>query len=88
MHWFWEFSHYRKAAGDLILDRVFDHHEPGRSLVSDFGTRLTGASVDVHLHDSRERLEAFAKDNPEIAEAIKSAASDRSRNLQSTANCW
>jgi hypothetical protein len=32
MRWYWEFSHYRKETGDLILDRIFDYHDPARAL--------------------------------------------------------
>jgi hypothetical protein len=30
MRWFWDPSHYRKATGDLILDRMFDFKDPAR----------------------------------------------------------
>ena len=56
MRWFWEWSHYRKQTGDLILDRVFDSSDPERIVPADFGVRLTRASIDAHLASAATRL--------------------------------
>ena len=30
MRWYWDYSHYRKETGDLMLDRIFDYRDPSR----------------------------------------------------------
>lgn len=42
-------THFRKIAGDLMLDRVFGYHDPARPVPADFGVRLTRANVERHL---------------------------------------
>ncbi|MBI3796729.1 MAG: hypothetical protein HY268_07150 [Deltaproteobacteria bacterium] len=41
MQWYWESSHFKKELGDLVLDRLFDYHEPGREVPEDFGVPIT-----------------------------------------------
>lgn len=49
LQWFWESWHYRKALGDLIIERVFDaSHVP-------FGTVLTEENIESHLGEIRAR---------------------------------
>jgi hypothetical protein len=75
MRWYWEYSHYRRATGDLILDRIFDYRDPTRELPDDFGTRLTTATIEAHLVDSRARIAKWSADNAAaIAPQVISAA--------------
>ena len=89
MRWFWDYSHYRRAAGDLILDRVFGHSEPSRTLPADFGVRLTAENVDAHLARSKTKLTDWAATNPELASQIVAAAQNpKAQTRQAEATCW
>jgi hypothetical protein len=89
MRSYWEFSHYRKAAGDLILDRILDHREPGRTLPADFGVQLTGTNIDAHLARSKSDLAEWATANSDLATQIAQAvANPKVQNNQAKATCW
>jgi hypothetical protein len=89
MQWYWEFSHYRKETGDLILDRVLDYRDPARRVPADFGVRLTGENIDAHLARSRVKLAEWAADNPELdSQIIAAAKSPKSQSRQAEATCW
>lgn len=89
MRWFWEYSHYRKEAGDLILDRMFGYNDAGRTVPPDFGVRLTGATVDAHLTRSRERQADWGKVEGAMQETIQRFVRDpRTANHQFEASCW
>jgi len=86
--WFWEYSHYRKATGDLILDRIFGYTDPSRALPADFGVRLTAANIDTHIARSKARLADWATGN-ELAEKVMEAARNpKAQNRQAEATCW
>jgi hypothetical protein len=72
MRWYWESSHFNMDLGNLVLDRVLDHREPGRAIPADFGVRLGPGNVEAHLaavRADRERwAKAFPADVREIAE--------------------
>jgi hypothetical protein len=89
MRWSWDFSHYRMAAGDLILDRVLDHGEAGRNLPADFGVRLTGENVNAHVARNETKLADWTAANTELASQIVAAArSPKAQNRQAEAVCW
>lgn len=89
MRWFFDVSHHRKAAGDLILDRVLGHQEPGRTVPSDFGVRLTGETVDVHLATSeRQRVEWAAANSRLVEQIVTAAHAPEAQNRQVEATCW
>jgi hypothetical protein len=89
MRWFRDYSHYRKAAGDLILDRVLNHSEEDRKLPADFGVRLTGENVDAHLARSEGKLADWTSANVELASQIIAAAQNpKAENRQARATCW
>ena len=90
MRWYWEHSHYRKATGDLILDRVLGHGDPDRDLPADFGVRLTGDNVDAHVARAKTDLPSWAAANSELASQIVAAArnSEGAQNRQAEAACW
>jgi hypothetical protein len=89
MHWFWEYSHYRKAAGDLILDRVLGYNSPDRILPADFGFRLTGQNIDDHLAQSRAGIANWAAANSDFAKQISAATRDpKVQNREAEATCW
>lgn len=71
MRYYIDSSHYTAAAGNLVLDRLFDYHSPERTLPADFGVRITPANIEAHLariRDERERYRrTHAADVAEIA---------------------
>jgi hypothetical protein len=89
MHWFWEYSHYRKAAGDFILDRLLGYNSPERTLPEDFGVRLTGENIDAHLAQSRAGIANWAAANSDFARQISAATRDpKVQNREAEATCW
>lgn len=88
MRWYWDHSHYHRAAGDLILDRIFGYNEPTRHLPDDFGVRLTGKNIDAHLASSKAKLADWTTANTELASQITNAAQDLRENRQAEATCW
>ena len=87
MVYFWDHAHYRKAAGDLILDRVFGHRERSRILPTDFGVRLTTANAKMHLASSRSKLEEWATKSADLATEIAAMpvnAKFRGRQMEAT----
>jgi hypothetical protein len=89
MRWFWDASHIRKAAGDLILDRVLGYHSPERTVPADFGTLLTEANIKAHLASSQARRAQWAAANTELASKIAAAVRNpKAENRQAQAACW
>jgi hypothetical protein len=89
MRWFRDYSHYRRVAGDLILDRVLDHTEAERNVPADFGVRLTAENVDAHLARGDGKLADWTSANAELASQIVAAAqSPKAETRQAQAACW
>ncbi|RTE94747.1 hypothetical protein [Bradyrhizobium sp. LVM 105] len=89
MRWFWEFSHYRHMAGNLILDRIFGHDRPESALPADFGVRLTSGNISAHLAHSRAGIADWAATNSGFATQIAAATQgSKAQNRQSKATCW
>jgi hypothetical protein len=88
MRWFWDPSHYRKATGDLILDRIFDFHDPARALPEDFGVRVTAANIDVHLARATAARAAWAAGNSEWESIMYSDVNRSAAVRQRAATCW
>ena len=89
MHWFWEYSHYRQATGNLILDRIFDYREPNREVPEDFGVRLTGANIETQIAKVDADLAAWSEANSELtAPIVHGAQTLKDATHQSEATCW
>jgi hypothetical protein len=89
MRSYWDHSHYHRAAGDLILDRIFGYNDPTRPRPADFGVRLTADNIEAHLARSKAQLAAWAAANAELASQITHAARNlKSENRQAEATCW
>ena len=71
MQWYWESSHYKKELGDLVLDRVFGHQEPGRTVHPDFGTLITSENIELHLRQVRNDRQKWRTSFPEDAQEIE-----------------
>lgn len=65
LKWFWEPSHYTKALGDTILERIF-----GTGL-SSYGTLLTPASVEARLAAVREARHAYRESHPKDVRRVR-----------------
>jgi len=88
MHWFWERSHYRKRTGDLILDRLFDYSDSGRTIPVDFGVRLTTATIEAHLADAAINLAGWTAQSDLASNIAREAAKPGKFNQQAEATCW
>jgi len=89
MAYYWDFAHYRKATGDLILDRVLSYRSPTRAVPDDFGVRLTAANVEAELTSTKAKLAGWASANADLATKIFDAARHPdARSRQSIATCW
>ena len=64
MTYYWETSHYKNAAGDLVLDRLLNYVAPNRNLPEDFGVKLDPEKVEDHLSRMRGQREAYRRQNP------------------------
>jgi hypothetical protein len=60
MRWYWDGSHFSKAAGDLILERIIT----GQGDAS-FGTRLTPDNVEAVITRIRAERVAYAESHPD-----------------------
>src|SRR5204862_533369 len=73
MFWYSESSHYTKALGDLVLDRIF--HRPNSALPQDFGIELRSDMLERHLALVRARGEQYRNSHPDdIQELARNAA--------------
>jgi hypothetical protein len=88
MQWYWEYSHYRKPTGDLMLDRIFGHNDPARPLPADFGVRLTSANIDAHIARTNENLIELKAVDPDIQKFVDVASKPHRLNHQPEATCW
>lgn len=57
MHWYWDSSHYNRALGDLMLDRIFSYHESGRVVPDDFGVLMNSENIDIDSHLQKIRAD-------------------------------
>lgn len=69
MQWYWESSHFKKATGDLVLDRLFHYEHASRSLPEDFGVALSPQNIEAHLAWERDQQRRYHETHPrEVAE--------------------
>jgi len=76
MQWYWESSHYKKEVGDMILDRIFDHHEFSRIAPSDFGVRLASENLSSQLSNIRLAGESYRLAHSQETAMIEQLAKD------------
>ena len=67
MTYYWESSHFKSAAGDLVLDRVFHPDRPPRD---DFGVLLTVELIEPALARIRERQAEYRRAHREEVERL------------------
>ena len=83
MHWYFDSSHYTPAAGDLVLDRIFNFHSPDRTVPDDFGDLLTSQNIEAHLAHIRTDREHYRLTHPEDIAEIEAMA----REVAKTKHC-
>jgi hypothetical protein len=71
MQWWWEPSHYRKGAGDLILDRILDYRAPSRTVPDDFGLLLTPDNIESWIAKTRDGVRSYMFREPKEAEIVR-----------------
>lgn len=75
MRWYSDSSHYNRACGDLILDRVLGQPDPAGRIPADFGVLMDADNVDAHLEDIRQARTRYrdthVSDVRELADFIK-----------------
>lgn len=68
MRWYWEASHYKRATGTLVLDRILNSKvltdNPG------FGIRLSSANIESHLSRLRLELAKYESEQPGDVEFV------------------
>jgi hypothetical protein len=84
--WFWEPSHYKKAAGDLILSRILDDASLERPVPDDFGIKLSSDNIEDWLIQTRAAGRRYRTAEPEETAIVKGAV-DRAMEGQNGANC-
>jgi hypothetical protein len=84
--WFWEPSHYKKAAGDLILSRILDDASPERPVPDDFGIKLSPDNIEDWLVQTRAAGVKYRAAEPEEAAIVKGAV-DRAMKGEDGSNC-
>jgi hypothetical protein len=60
MRWYWEGSHYQRAVGDAILDRVFGVDSERVEIPAHFGVLLTSSNIEEQLMRVRRDLDRYA----------------------------
>jgi hypothetical protein len=78
MSWYWEASHFKAEAGDLILDRIFACRRPGVSIPDDFGVLLTPSTIEAHLAATASALESWRRQHPEDVADVRACGLESS----------
>lgn len=88
MKWYYESSHFTKELGDLVLDKVFNHQEPGRNVPDDFGVLLTSETIKRHLVQVRREQQQYRDTHSEDVQEIKTivAETEQRQELSQTEN--
>jgi hypothetical protein len=82
MRWWWEPSHYRNSAGDLMLDRVLGYSDPARTGPDDFGIALTLQNIKDWTVRTRNGVRDYERQAPDEAQIVR----DRVRPIMETAD--
>ncbi|WP_052807890.1 hypothetical protein [Methyloterricola oryzae] len=71
---YWETSHYTKAVGDMVLDRIFGTRFSSTPVPADFGVSLDVTNLESHLTTIREQRRLWLRDHKEEAEELEKLA--------------
>jgi hypothetical protein len=83
MKYYFESSHYRPAAGNMVLDRMFGYRASDRKMPDDFGVRISSANIEAHLARIRAERERYRLTHPDDVAEIESMA----RQARNEKNC-
>jgi len=83
MRYYYESSHYTPAAGNLVLDRIFNFKSPDRTVPDDFGVLLTPQTIEAHLARIRADRERYRQTHPQDVAEIEAMA----REVAKTKRC-
>jgi hypothetical protein len=82
MKWHWETSHFKKEAGDRVLDRLMHYQDSHRKVPDDFGVLLNANNVESLLKklliDSREYDRQYPNDVAEVRQTAIDTLKSRS----------
>ncbi|MBT3360328.1 MAG: hypothetical protein HN403_11960 [Rhodospirillales bacterium] len=76
MRWYIDSSHYNRALGNKILDRVIGPKTDERATAKPFGVLLTEDNIDAHLGDIRARKKRWYAAHPEDVMEIRAIANE------------
>lgn len=79
MRWYWDSSHFKEQVGDLVLDRVLDFRESGRSRPADFGVLLTPETIEPGLARIRSAQAAYRQQHPDEIGRLRALVDDYTR---------
>lgn len=72
MRWYWESSHYKNAAGQLMLDRILGGHSAPQDHHQGFGTAIRLNNIEPHLQSIRaQHAEYSSSHQADASEIIK-----------------
>lgn len=81
MHWFWEPVHYKRALGDVLLNRVMG--SAGKASGSaGFGVQLDSAGLERHLVWLRTQQQVYAASHPDDVAQIKASMNQASKHVR------
>ena len=84
MQWFWEPSHFKKAAGDLVFNRVLDHESGSNPVPTDFGVKLSSHNIEDALAPIRNDGRVYDKTAAKEVAIIRSRVDDMLRQSEGT----
>jgi len=70
MKWWWEPSHYRSNAGNLILDRILAYGDVDRKVPDDFGMLLNSQNIEAWITKTRDGVRDFMRAVPDEARIV------------------
>lgn len=69
MRWYWEASHFKKEAGDLVLSKIFSDVHDTLQPPNDFGVIINTANIEKHLQSIRKEQIRYQQEHQnDIAE--------------------
>jgi len=74
MQWWWEYTHYKKELGDIVLDRIFNYHSSSRVVPDDLGVLLTSKNIDEHLLEIQVDRQQYHDTHPDYIAEIEDLA--------------
>lgn len=74
MRWYMEGTHYSKALGDVILNRIYGEEDPLEDRARAFGSIISSKNIEDHLKTTRDARESYIRLNGDDVTDIKNMA--------------